>query len=560
MGFQADTEIKIIAEGVSTLHKEFDFQVSTSKELLKNQERQTNVFENTRDVLAKSLQSLGNKLGNVFNNSFKTLTAPFRNLSVTIGSAFSNLKSTLVAPFQGFSNKVSTMFGGIKEKFSALSPSNIKGKLANVVKKPREAIKTMLGRNDEQLKARYYRVWWNPKNIAKIFSKEFQKKQAKTPIKKETEKADVGSVFANVNKVLKNIASGVSLISKAVSFFFMGPGAGMAIAVGISPLVLLLGFVFYTLYKKMEPLIDSIQNTLIPLIETIGTKVNEFLQNPGQFIGNAIKSSVSGIVGGVVGGVTSIFSSNKDESSITDMDVVLKYMGGITRILRDTNTYIKNDLATAIHSKFKELIPSKPNEERTKTPMSDSTMFDKLNNSFLEYTTKMDSFHNNLYTYLGDIRTILDKPQQTFTDVNKEFATSLVTEFKNSIDMLFGIGERTVKENVDVGEAVNPFTEIISGFEKMNRESIKLLSDIRTSLLNIEKNKIKIGADNATNTGTTSDAKKTNNLQNIALNYNVDISEVLTKMDETNRALEGILTNTSLGDNNERKSGSVWSI
>lgn len=55
-------------------------------------------------------------------------------------------------------------------------------------------------------------------------------------------------------------------------------------------------------------------------------------------------------------------------------------------------------------------------------------------------------------------------------------------------------------------------------------------------------------------------AKKTNNLQNIALNYNVDISEVLTKMDETNRALEGILTNTSLGDNNERKSGSVWSI
>ena len=162
MGFQADTEIKIIAEGVSTLHKEFDFQVSTSKELLKNQERQTNVFENTRDVLAKSLQSLGNKLGNVFNNSFKTLTAPFKNLNVTIGSAFSSLKSTLVAPFQGFSNKVSTMFGGIKEKFSALSPSNIKGKLANVVKKPREAIKTMLGRNDEQLKARYYRVWWNP--------------------------------------------------------------------------------------------------------------------------------------------------------------------------------------------------------------------------------------------------------------------------------------------------------------------------------------------------------------------------------------------------------------
>ena len=49
MGLQSDTEIKIIAEGVRTLHQEFDFQVSTSKELLKNQEIQTHIFENTRD-------------------------------------------------------------------------------------------------------------------------------------------------------------------------------------------------------------------------------------------------------------------------------------------------------------------------------------------------------------------------------------------------------------------------------------------------------------------------------------------------------------------------------
>lgn len=560
MGLQSDTEIKIIAEGVRTLHQEFDFQVSTSKELLKNQEIQTNIFENTRDTLVSSLQVLGNKLGNIFNNSFKSLASPFKNLSVTIGSAFTSLKSTLTAPFKGISNQFGNMFGGLKDKLSALKPSNIKGKLANVVKKPREAIKTMLGRNDEQLKARYYRVWWNPRKIATIFSKEFQKKQSKMPVKKETGKADVGSVFANVNKVLKNIATGVSQIAKAVSFFFMGPGAGMAIAVGISPLVLLLGFVFYTLYKKLEPLIDSIQNTLIPLIEIIGTKINEFLQNPGQFIGNTIKSSISGVVGGVIGGVTSLFSSNKDESTITDTDIILKYMGGITRILKDTNTYIKNDLATVIHSKFKELVPTKPNEVRTKNPMISTTMKDNLNESFIEFSTKIDIFHNNLYNYLSDIRTILDKPHQTFTDANKAFATSLVTEFKNSIDRLFGIGERTVKENVDIGEAVNPFMEIISGFEKMNRESIKLLTDIKTSILNIEKNKIKIGNEMASNTGTTSDAKKTNNLQNIALNYNVDISEVLTKMDETNRALEGILTNTSLSDKNERKSGSVWSI
>ncbi|MBO7527226.1 MAG: hypothetical protein J6T74_04925, partial [Clostridia bacterium] len=92
------------------------------------------------------------------------------------------------------------------------------------------------------------------------------------------------------------------------------------------------------------------------------------------------------------------------------------------------------------------------------------------------------------------------------------------------------------------------------------KESIQLLTDIRTSILNIEKSKIKIGNELATNTGTTSDAKKTNNLQNITLNYQVDIDSVIKKMDETNEKLDGILTNTSLTESSDRKIGSVWSI
>lgn len=563
-----DALVKHTAIMINDNHKQYDLVASFKSQYNARSNEQIKAFNNVGKEISKNLQlqALGNKLGNIFNNGFKSLTAPFKHLSASIGNAFSGLKTTLVAPFKGISNKFGSMFGGLKDKLSELKPSNIKNKIANVVKKPREAVKTLLGQNDEQLKARYYRTWWNPKKVAKIWAKEFAKvNENKTIKKKESGTADLGSVFFNINKVLRGIAQGVSMISKAVAFFFLGPGAGIALAIGIAPLVALLGFIFYTIFEKISPLIDAIQNTVIPLIQSIGEKLNMFLQNPGQFIREAIEGSITGIVGGVVGGVSNIFGGGRHEQSgSTDMDVVFKYMGSITRLLRDTNTYIKTDLPTAFHDKFKENISVKTEEGTVKLPMSSFPSIDNFKKMFNEelgilantfnsaidkvittitgYTEKIENFHNRL-----------------FTDNNKEFITAFVTTMKDSLSLLYGKDERAVKQNVEVGN-VNPFAEIISGFEKMNNESIKLLTDIKTSILNIEKNKIKIGNELASNTGTTSDAKKTNNLQNITLNYQVDIDSVIKKMDETNEKLDGILTNTSLTESNDRKIGSVWSI
>ena len=94
----------------------------------------------------------------------------------------------------------------------------------------------------------------------------------------------------------------------------------------------------------------------------------------------------------------------------------------------------------------------------------------------------------------------------------------------------------------------------------MRSDTIQLLSDIKAAVISIEKNKIEIGNSFAQNTAQASDGKKTNNLQNITMNYQVDINKVTEKIDRTNEILKGILTNTSLTDKGEQKASAVWSI
>ena len=94
----------------------------------------------------------------------------------------------------------------------------------------------------------------------------------------------------------------------------------------------------------------------------------------------------------------------------------------------------------------------------------------------------------------------------------------------------------------------------------MRTDTIKLLSEIRNSVLKIELNKITIGSSyNMPNTGEASDAKQTNNLQNITLNNNIDIKSILDRLDSANTTLRGILTNTT-PKNEPIKDMSTWSL
>ena len=94
----------------------------------------------------------------------------------------------------------------------------------------------------------------------------------------------------------------------------------------------------------------------------------------------------------------------------------------------------------------------------------------------------------------------------------------------------------------------------------MHADTIKILSSIKAAVISIEKNKIEIGNSLAQNNARASDGKKMNNLQNITMNYQVDINQVVEKMNETNNLLTGILTNTSMNKQGEQKASAVWSI
>jgi hypothetical protein len=107
----------------------------------------------------------------------------------------------------------------------------------------------------------------------------------------------------------------------------------------------------------------------------------------------------------------------------------------------------------------------------------------------------------------------------------------------------------------------NPFDELIKGFENRHNETITLMKEIHKTLMEIEKNKIQIGPImEHTNTGENVDGKFTNFTQNISLSNNIDMEGIFTRMDDANKKLEGILTNTSITDNGDQKINAVWSI
>jgi hypothetical protein len=130
----------------------------------------------------------------------------------------------------------------------------------------------------------------------------------------------------------------------------------------------------------------------------------------------------------------------------------------------------------------------------------------------------------------------------------------VATGIKNKLSNIFSSDSKAeAKES-------NPFNEFIKGFEQMRLDTIALLTDIKLAVVSIEKNKIEIGNSFAQNNAQASDGKKTNNLQNITMNYQVDINQVTEKIDRTNEILQGILTNTSLNEKGVTKDNAVWSL
>ena len=556
-----------------------------------------------------SLSSLGNKIGDTFNKGFKNFTAPFKALGSNISAAFS----------------------GLKTKIANLNPiAAVKEKLRNITTKPVAAVKTLFGKNDEQLKRKFFSLWSNPKKVAKIWNKEsnVNKNMSTAGVKAKEDISGIGNAllgvvskfFAMADKfITKLLVKGVAALHSAIGpYVFLIIGA-----------IVLFTLLFKDEIKKIIPIFSRVLGIAADILDMIKGPIGTMMTNLINIFSNVyavINTVISGILGGIANTLAGIFTFtqnvietvNKTFNMISDVlitlltpirDVVLALQPvfeGMVNLLRD---FIKNPIGTAVEvgksvvGGFKSLVGglfgSDTRDEAegesilenlftsvkdTLIEVKDYLLGDKFIenlkstfNYFLDklYSSKIFKYMEEAFVrifqfydeMLGIIRAVkefvgnvVDKIGSIFNGAGNIAKTifggvaDVSTGIKNKLSSIF-----STDSNAEAKES-NPFNEFIKGFEQMRSDTIQLLSDIKAAVISIEKNKIEIGNSFAQNTAQASDGKKTNNLQNITMNYQVDINKVTEKIDRTNEILKGILTNTSLTDKGEQKASAVWSI
>ena len=556
-----------------------------------------------------SLSSLGNKIGDTFNKGFKNFTAPFKALGSNISAAFS----------------------GLKTKIANLNPiAAVKEKLRNITTKPVAAVKTLFGKNDEQLKRKFFSLWSNPKKVAKIWNKEsnVNKNMSTAGVKAKADISGIGNAllgvvskfFAMADKfITKLLVKGVAALHSAIGpYVFLIIGA-----------IVLFTLLFKDEIKKIIPIFSRVLGIAADILDMIKGPIGTMMTNLINIFSNlytVINTVISGILGGIANTLAGIFTFtqnvietvNKTFNMISDVlitlltpirDVVLALQPvfeGMVNLLRD---FIKNPIGTAVEvgksvvGGFKSLVGGLFGSDTRDEAEGESileNLFTSVKDTLIEVKDYLlgDKFIENLkstFNYFLDklySSKIFKYMEEAFVRIFqfydemlgiiravKEFVGNVVdkigsifngagniakTIFGGVADVATGIKNKlsSIFSSDTNGEAKesNPFNEFIKGFEQMRSDTIQLLSDIKAAVISIEKNKIEIGNSFAQNTAQASDGKKTNNLQNITMNYQVDINTVTEKIDRTNEILKGILTNTSLTDKGEQKASAVWSI
>lgn len=556
-----------------------------------------------------SLSSLGNKIGDTFNKGFKNFTAPFKALGSNISAAFS----------------------GLKTKIANLNPiAAVKEKLRNITNKPVAAVKTLFGKNDEQLKRKFFSLWSNPKKVAKIWNKEanVNKNMSTSAVKKKADITGVGGALLGVVSKFFTMADKfiTKLLVKGVAALHSAIGPYVFLIIGA---IVLLTLLFKDEIKKIVPIFGRVLGIATDILDMIKGPIGTMMTNLINIFSNlytVINTVISGILGGIANTLAGIFTFtqnvietvNKTFNMISDVlitlltpirDVVLALQPvfeGMVNLLRD---FIKNPIGTAIEvgksvvSGFKSLVGGFFGSDTRDEAEGESileNLFTSVKDTLIEVKDYLlgDTFRENLKStfnflldklysskvfkfmeeafvrvfqfydeMLGIIRAVKDFVGDVVNKIGSIFdgagniaktifggVADVATGIKNKLSSIF-----STDSNAEAKES-NPFNEFIKGFEQMRSDTIQLLSDIKAAVISIEKNKIEIGNSFAQNTAQASDGKKTNNLQNITMNYQVDINKVTEKIDRTNEILKGILTNTSLTDKGEQKASAVWSI
>lgn len=606
-----NTNTKILSKIADNIHLTMDLVKDFKDTVSDKMDKNVSALSHLGTSLSKSfsLNALGNKIGETFNKGFKNFTAPFKALSSNISAAFS----------------------GLKTKIANLNPiAAVKEKLRNITKKPVAAVKTLFGKNDEQLKRKFFSLWSNPKKVAKIWNKEanVNKNMSTAGVKAKADISGIGGAllgvvskfFAMADKfITKLLVKGVAALHSAIGpYVFLIVGA-----------IVLFTLLFKDEIKKIVPIFGRVLGIVADILDMIKGPLGTMLTNLINIFSNlyeVINTVISGVLGGIANTLAGIFTFtqnvietvNKTFNMISTVlitlltpirDAVLALQPvfeGMVNLLQD---FIKNPVGTAVEvgksvvNGFKGIVGglfgSNTRDEAEGESILEN-LFTSVKDTLIEVKDYLlgDTFRENLkstFNYfldklysskifkymeetfvrifqfydemLGIIRAVKDFVGKVVDKIGSIFngASNIAkTIFGSVADVTTGIKNKLSNifssDTTEETKQSNPFNEFIKGFEQMRLDTIQLLSDIKTAVISIEKNKIEIGNSLAQNTAQASDGKKTNTLQNITMNYQVDINQVTEKIDRTNEILQGILTNTAITDKGEQKASAVWSI
>jgi phage-related protein len=606
-----NTNTKILSKIADNIHLTMDIVKDFKDTVSVKMDKNVSALSNLGKSLSKSfsLNALGNKISDTFNKGLKNLATPFK----TIGS------------------NISAAFSGLKTKIANLNPiAAVKEKLRSITKKPVAAVKTLFGKNDEQLKRKFFRLWSNPKKVAKIWNKEanVNKNMSTAGVKAKADISGIGGALLGVVSKFFTMADKfiTKLLVKGVAALHSAIGPYVFLIIGA---IVLFTLLFKDEIKKIIPIFSRVLGIAADILDMIKGPLGTMFTNLINIFSNlyaVINTVISGILGGIANTLSGIFTFtqnvietvNKTFNMISGVlitlltpirDVVLALQPvfeGMVNLLRD---FIKNPIGTAVEvgksvvSGFKSLVGGFFGSDTRDEAEGESileNLFTSVKDTLIEVKDYLlgDTFRENLKStfnflldklysskvfkfmeeafvrvfqfydeMLGIIRAVKDFVGDVVNKIGSIFdgaGNIAKTIFGGVADVATGIKNKLAglfsSDTKEEAKQSNPFNEFIKGFEQMRLDTIALLTDIKLAVVSIEKNKIEIGNSFAQNNAQASDGKKTNNLQNITMNYQVDINQVTEKIDRTNEILQGILTNTAITDKGEQKASAVWSI
>ena len=283
-----------------------------------------------------------------------------------------------------------------------------------------------------------------------------------------------------------------------------------------------------TIEKLVTPLIDPVKDilssigTLVSTVTGIASKILSIFDSPISSVAKGVK--------GVVSKVGEMLSPEEPAKNIMEVN-----FEPITSLLSGAVTKFNKSFITPFIKSFDVLstkaIAFFEKEEMKKEPSLPKATLDKL----------------------SDIT-------QSIMSKSYNAAKGVYSDLKSGLSNLFSSNKD--KSVVTAANNDNAFSELTKSFNDMKNESIVILEQIKTAVIDISKNRVQVNPIANVGNATTTDNKLQTPL-NVVVN-NPTQGELLDAIKSINSGVMSIVKNTALDDSGKFKSnadaGGIWAI